>query len=476
MAYLYLRGRIWWAKLRGGRRVSLETADRAEAGVRVRKLERAAWEGRLIPSAKGGTEQEPSSPTLAVAYRTALRTHRGWLQSRSPETIEGLYRATVKHFGDHIAVHRLDAAAVNEWLAQLHEQGAAPSSLNSRLSFVQVVRKVAGLPALDIDRFRPRPGRRRVYSTEEISAFIGWFVRNGQQDMAELTLLLADTGCRLSEILHLTGASILSLEKPAGRALPGGNGASSYPPSLAPEIAPGSRQNTGILAVSGHVYGGGYVIRLSAADPKTGEPRLVPLTRRCCQVLVRRAQARGLVLGRDSGPLFPASLTRQRSAELWRAARDALGLSGDAEAVMHVLRHTAVTQLVRLGGTARAQLWAGHSNQGTTQGYTHLAMVQDLLPLVQKLEESVPLAVPLSGPLTEPPLTSAQASLPSEWAEVSPANEGEERADASDGVADGTRTHDNRNHNPRPLEGQQAGVPQDVPQFETRNDEDDDIQ
>lgn len=76
----------------------------------------------------------------------------------------------------------------------------------------------------------------------------------------------------------------------------------------------------------------------------------------------------------------------------WRRMREALGLG--EEAVIHAIRHTTCTRLLRGGmSVAKVMLWMGHRDPQTTMRYTHLVH-GDLSEGVALVSPGVPATVP----------------------------------------------------------------------------------
>lgn len=76
----------------------------------------------------------------------------------------------------------------------------------------------------------------------------------------------------------------------------------------------------------------------------------------------------------------------------WRRMRGALGL-GD-EAVIHAIRHTVCTRLLRGGmSTLKVMLWMGHRDVETTRGYSHLDS-SDLTEGAALVQPAMPSTVP----------------------------------------------------------------------------------
>jgi site-specific recombinase XerD len=115
-------------------------------------------------------------------------------------------------------------------------------------------------------------------------------------------------------------------------------------------------------------------------DTKNGQSRVIPLTRRADDAL--------------EGWLESKPLTKDQIESRWRTMRRHLGYTSDRQFVIHTLRHTCCTRLIRAGmEIRRVMMWMGHKDINTTLRYTHLCP-SDLLPLAAALEQ--PLEVPVA--------------------------------------------------------------------------------
>jgi len=170
-------------------------------------------------------------------------------------------------------------------------------------------------------RRRREPNHRlRVLSDAEERQLLDHLIATGRHDVADLVIILLDTGLRLGEALAVRWAD----------------------------------------------YDEGW-IRVWAS--KNDRPRSIPTTKRA-RVTLNRRQAE---YGKDhDGPftmLTPWAVTRG-----WNDARDELGMDGDKQFVPHACRHTFASRLVRRGApleTVKELL--GHRSISMTLRYAHLA-------------------------------------------------------------------------------------------------------
>lgn len=103
---------------------------------------------------------------------------------------------------------------------------------------------------------------------------------------------------------------------------------------------------------------------------KNGKARTVPMTKKCREALVEACE------GRSGGPF--SGLRKRRAQDIWRCAADAAGIK-HKDCVIHCLRHTCATRLLKLTNNIRlVQEWLGHK-QVTTTGATYAHVDVELL-------------------------------------------------------------------------------------------------
>lgn len=101
-------------------------------------------------------------------------------------------------------------------------------------------------------------------------------------------------------------------------------------------------------------------------ETKSGEPRLVPLSRECVELM--RAQTRRHPDA--EGPFLHLSESRIRRE--WKRAKASAGLADDADLVIHTLRHTCATRLLDSGlDLTTVSRLLGHASIATTGVYVH---------------------------------------------------------------------------------------------------------
>jgi hypothetical protein len=107
--------------------------------------------------------------------------------------------------------------------------------------------------------------------------------------------------------------------------------------------------------------------RTTVGTPKSGHCRIVPMTRALAFVHQRRRGERVLNRG-DGQPMTDKILGP------WIIAAIRLAELAASPGMLHVFRHSFCSHLAMMGAPAKAiQELAGHSDLGTTLGYTHLS-------------------------------------------------------------------------------------------------------
>lgn len=320
------RGVIWldFRDAHGARRrVSSGTTDLAKAQREaVRTMLKAVTPKEApIEAPSGPVVARTQGPTLQGSFDKATRVHRGWIRSKSPESLRATFRAL--GLSPNMGTSELTRDKVRDLLARwLKEPGKtpgtklSPSTINHRLSMLSVLLETEDLPPHGVKHLSTRGNSRsRRITDDEVYAVLRW-CREAPHSGAQLFGLLVraalSTAARQGELLALRWD----------------------------DVQPG---------------------RLVFRDTKNGETRTVPINATLQALLEAR---RGLGLG----PF--RELSSDRCTALWDAMRKHLGLDRDPEFVFHSLRHEAVTRMVEGGASAFAvQAVAGHAAVTTTQLY-----------------------------------------------------------------------------------------------------------
>jgi integrase len=297
-------------------RTSTGTRDKGIAQAQHAQVERALRLG--LPLASG---KDPEGVTLGALFDRAVRMH--WRGSKGLQTVLQHRAAILSCIPATTPVAalsgRLDAlVAALHARPGLHAGNRAPATINRIL---QTLRKALGL-AVEwgyLDRAPKLPRYREPSGRIRV------------YDAAEEAAILGFFDAQDPALARLT------------RIL----------------LATGFRLSE-VLRRDQIVLGPGSV---TVWDTKTGGGRTVPVSPEVGRLCAEHV----------SGP----PLNKDNVEWRWRRMREALGLGDDA--VIHALRHTCCTRLIR-GGMAlpKVMLWMGHRDVHTTMRYTHMA-VADLV-------------------------------------------------------------------------------------------------
>jgi integrase len=345
-----LRGNVWVADLydRAGNRFRVSTKvkgadNEAQAREVARQKQAAMNEGERVTSA-------PRGPTLRKAWDTCETLYFRTECAKSLKTI-GYHRAAV--FDAITEGTLLSELSLDHYEALARKQrekgngdntiGKVFQTLGRVLAFAVEKKLVAEV--VPVLKFKKPKGRIREYTLAEEKAIIEAFAGT-YPEMVDLTVLLVDTGMRLGEAMgHTTGL-------------------------LVHERTPRPR-----------------VLLRDPDQIKNSEPRVVPLTARADAAL-----ARWIALD--------PPLTKDAIEYRWQVMRRNLKQAKDREFVIHALRHTCCTRLIRAGmDISKVQKWMGHKDINSTLRYTHLNS-DDLEGGVALLESvtTVPATVPANVP------------------------------------------------------------------------------
>ena len=182
-------------------------------------------------------------------------------------------------------------------------------------------------PPRRMQRAKPTEGRRRILSEGEEDRALEWLTQNGEQAFKDLFAFYLDTGCRKTEALTLSWSSV--------------------------DFDAGS-------------------ISFEGRNTKNGRTRRVPMSDRVRRILERQRDQR------RNGPTVFAHISDSRLYALWDAMRNALGLADEPDFVIHMLRHTCCTRLLRAGvPSVTVQQMMGHASLSTTESYSHFDVSQN---------------------------------------------------------------------------------------------------
>ncbi len=251
-----------------------------------------------------------------------------YANTRTPAPHRSHLNKVLEAFGRDQQVHRLTAGMIEDRADAWVAAGSSEKTVNRRLAVLsrmltwahqrEWIQKVP-----HIQKYREKPGRLRWQTPAEEAEMIRLLREEGRDDLADLVAVLADTGCRRSELLNLEWDDV------------------------------------DIVADAEWGW-----IRLW--ETKGGNSRSIPLTQRAREILEARRELVAV------GPF--AGITARHLEDGWNRVRKTMGLEGDKGFTPHCLRHGCASRLVQAGVpilTVKELL--GHAKLETTLIYAHLA-------------------------------------------------------------------------------------------------------
>ncbi len=246
-----------------------------------------------------------------------------WNDGKSKETHEKNSNLMLGYFGKTTLLSDIGTDEIDQWIADLAEEGNSGSTINRKLACLSKVMTVAmERGALSkkpkFQRQQEGVGRIRWLTNDEEKAILGLFKQWGKDDHHDLTIFLLDTGCRPSEAYKLNSTTDISMD-------------------------------TGLI----HLW-----------DTKNKLPRSIPMTLRVREILQRRIK--------NATRPFPYNDSWMRNQ--WDRARNLMGLHDDKGFVPYACRHTCASRMAQRGVPLLViKDWMGHKTIKITMGYTHLA-------------------------------------------------------------------------------------------------------
>lgn len=335
-----LRGSSWQGSLKTPEkyhRFSFPTETLAEAWESLAK--EAFRAGLPIPTP---TTVEGDRPTLSQFYKTHRDVIWNGTMFRNSDANQ---RAVEVRLGSTLKIQQITPMKLQELASAMIRAGNTPSTINTRLSHINVLllhAKRCGLvdnvPPMVWQKKHVDNSRMKFLTESEEQALLGLLRHWGYTCEAELMMALVDTGCRPSELIHgeSRGAPLKwsEVSVSAGGTAPDVNDPATGKPKAV----------------------------LSLMRTKTGKYRVLPLTDRARDAFKASA-------GRGDIRPFGKLRTGDMSAII-RQAADHLSMP---DVVLYTMRHTCASRLVQRGADIRRVMqWMGHTNINTTMRYAKL--------------------------------------------------------------------------------------------------------
>tara|TARA_R110002110_G_scaffold383869_2_gene595341 strand:+ start:207 stop:1214 length:1008 start_codon:yes stop_codon:yes gene_type:complete len=259
---------------------------------------------------------------------------RYWKDAKSAETLYRNGESVVNFFGSSDPLVEPIPEQVDTFILSLENLGNSNGTINRKLAALSKMLRFAverswinDMPKLE--RKREPQGRIRWLTYDEEETLVAKFRELERNDMADLIIVLIDTGMRVGEALRLQWRDI----------------------------------DNGLISVWVN---------------KSDNPRSIPMTARVKELLESR---------KSEGFEKPFSPVKQTTFNhVWQYVRSLLGLANDTQFVPHALRHTCASRLVQAGvPLLTVKEFLGHKAIQMTMRYAHLAP-QNLVDAVSKLE------------------------------------------------------------------------------------------
>lgn len=291
------------------------------------QLKAATWEEWATERIKQGLPLEEVVATrdgtgwTMESLCTAVHA-RYWKGSANEENALRNAEECVEILGCDEHPANVTATKVDHLVATLVTKGNSAATINRKLSALgkllsHAVSRGVITHKPQMDRQKESAGRLRWYSREEEGKILAHLSAE-DPELRDLVVFLADTGARLTEALMIQWRDVDTYAR--------------------------------------------------FHETKNGTRRAVPLTDRVQAMLATRRSDQA-----DITRVFPEG-DKHSWGKRWDKARRAVGLSKDAQAVLHTWRHTCASRLVQGGvGIQVVQQWLGHKSIQITLRYAHLA-------------------------------------------------------------------------------------------------------
>jgi integrase len=231
--------------------------------------------------------QKPKTLSLTDAIE---RTYNDkWVRNTDSERTLSRAKKLTKYLGEDKPLHAITTDDIDSMIEQMGREGLSSSTINRYLATLKTIlhlalvkwEAVGKLPYIKM--FQEEEGRLRIFTPDEEKQMIGFLRSIGENEVADLIIVLADTGMRLNEALRIEKRDVN--------------------------------------------FDNGFV---SIWKTKSKKPRSVPMT----------ARVRGILSHRLNSQLKPFYMKDYQVEKVWAKMRRKLGYVDDEEYIIHSLRHT----------------------------------------------------------------------------------------------------------------------------------------
>ena len=260
--------------------------------------------------------------------------NRYWRDAKSESTLRRNAEAVVAFFGSTNPVGGIMQEQIDSLILNFEGKGNSNATVNRKLAALSKMLHFAfdrgwlqELPK--IEKKREPKGRIRWLTFEEEDALVAKFRELERDDMADLIIVLVDSGLRVGEALSLEWRDVTE----------------------------------GAITIW---------------ENKSDHPRSIPMTKRV-QLIFEERRTRGIEK--------PFCMVKQTTFNhIWEYVRSLLGLARDKQFVPHALRHTCASRLVQAEvPLLEVKEILGHKAIQMTMRYAHLAP-KNLTNAISKLE------------------------------------------------------------------------------------------
>lgn len=326
---LTLRGTIYYVRLMRDKKLVYQSTgtDDLRLARKVRdRIKTQLWEGTHVDKPASLTIQEVFDKALVLHYHT----------HGSLSTVHTNFKIASGIIGVNTPISEITSNHYLRIIQVMRAAGSKDGTINRKLCAISTLLSLAkkwgdlrDAPAVPL-QVESR-GRIRSYSQQEEQSIL-IDLSTHDKDMEALVAFLVDSGARLSEALNLKQEDI------------------DFTYSVV------------------HLW--------NTKGKGGGKMRSIPMTERVLAILG----------GRSALPK-PFPITKDTAEHKWSQSRTRLGKDHDKEWVMHTLRHTCCTRLIKKNiSLVKVQLWMGHEDIQTTRRYAHVN-TEDLRECAAALDE-----------------------------------------------------------------------------------------
>lgn len=299
--------------------------------------------GRTVDEEQTGRADDEKDHTLGAAQQATWEA--SWSTHQSARHLWNLSTGIVRHFGAATPLRSIDGGQVQQFVRVLEDARNSSATINRKLAALSKMFTVAVEKRWIGESDRPLIKRQKevnrreyVVTHEEEDAIVSTYRRWEMTDMADLVVVLADTGARpWKEIPHGLEWSAVNF-----------------------------RART--LTIFGRKSPTGGVVNTT-----------LPMTPRVADIMERRRAA-----GHEKP--FELFTTYRRMNVQWEKVRAYLGKAGHPGFTLYAFRHTCATRLAEAGHTLiEIANWLGHSRTSTTERYARHMTANALARLADSL-------------------------------------------------------------------------------------------